>query len=447
MSRRMSPGDAVWIRGDTPQNQVLISAVLWFDEPLGPSALERILVERLLERHPVFSQRIISLPVPGLMPRWVDDEDFDLADHLHIVDLPPPGDHELLQQLCSEERSTPLDPTKPLWSVTLYRGYRGDGSALHVRIHHSFGDGLALMQLLLSLVDEFDPATVPVIDPLPAAAHARMLTQRTLRGVTGLARAPSHGVDLARELADVAGWSARLLRPVPAPPSLLQGLPSGHKRMVWSPDGLPVSALLDAAHEHGVKANDLLLTVMTGGLRRYLDERDAVVEDVLVMVPINLRPPGLALPRHLGNLIGLMPVLLPVGRDDPEERLVRIREQTAQLKSSRAPAVSRGLLIATTLLTPGIERAIHRLNQRFSTGVVTNVIGPDLRLHLAGARMVGAIGWGGATGNLNLSAGFISVGGRVFGGLVTDAAITPDPERVLSHVEAEWADLIGTAAG
>ena len=444
MGRWMSPADAVWIRGDTPQNQVLISAVLWFDGPLDVGQLERILEERLLARHPVFAQRIVSLPVPTLMPRWIDDDDFAIGDHLEIVDLPPPGDHELLQDLCSEERSTPLDTDKPLWSVTLYRGYRGEGSALHVRIHHSYGDGLALMQLLLSLVDEFDPETVPVIDPMPLGSHARALTRQALQEARGVVRHPRHGIELARQVADIAGWSARLLRPVPAPASPLQGRPEGRKRMAWSPDGLPVEALLATAHDYGVKANDLLLTIMTGGLRRYLDERESVVDDVLVMVPINLRPPGMALPRHLGNLIGLMPVLLPVGRDDPEERLARIREQTSHLKTSRAPAVSRGLLVATTLVTPTVERAIHRLNQRYSTGVVTNVIGPDMGLHLAGARMMGAIGWGGVTGNLNLGAGFISVGGRVFGGVVTDTAITPDPERMLTHLEAEWGELVGT---
>jgi diacylglycerol O-acyltransferase / wax synthase len=90
------------------------------------------------------------------MPRWEDDPDFSIDHHLKVTTLPEPGDHALLQQRCSEERSHPLDPDRPLWLATLYQGYRGDGAALHVRIHHSLGDGLALMQLLLMLVDELD---------------------------------------------------------------------------------------------------------------------------------------------------------------------------------------------------------------------------------------------------------------------------------------------------
>ena len=444
MSRMMAPADAVWIRGDSPANQVVISAILWFDSSPDPARLRAILEERLLERHPVFGQRVVPAHLPMKMPRWEDDPDFSIDHHLEVATLPEPGDHALLQQRCSEERSRPLDPERPLWLATLHQGYRGDGAALHVRIHHSLGDGLALMQLLLMLVDELDGTASPLTDPLPLPELTRQMARRTVSRAAHLARHPGDSVDLLREVADTLAWSGRLLRPTEAPRSILQGRPGGTKRMSWSPDGLPVEILKDTAHEHGVTVNDLLLAIMAGGLHRHLVEHDALVDEVLVVVPVNLRPPGQPLPRHLGNCIGLLPVLLPVGAEDPERRLALVHERTQRLKSSRAPMVSRALLVGTTLVTPGVERAIHRLNQRYSTGVVTNVIGPDLELHLAGARVRGAIGWGGVTGNLNLGAGFISLGGRVFPGLVTDEAITPDPDGVLAHIEDEWTEVLGT---
>jgi diacylglycerol O-acyltransferase / wax synthase len=444
MSRVMAPADAVWIRGDSPANQVVISAILWFDSSPDPVRLRAILEERLLERHPVFGQRVVPAHLPMTMPRWEDDPDFSIDHHLEVTTLPEPGDHAVLQQRCSEERSRPLDPERPLWLATLHQGYRGDGAALHVRIHHSLGDGLALMQLLLMLVDELDGTASPLTDPLPLHQVTRQMTRRALSRATHLARHPGDSTALLREVADTLAWSGRLLWPVEAPRSILQGRPQGTKRMAWSPDGLPVGVLKDTAHEHGVTVNDLLLAIMAGGLHRHLAAHDALVDEVLVVVPVNLRTPGEPLPRHLGNCIGLLPVLLPVGVEDAERRLALVHERTQRLKSSRAPVVSRALLVGTTLVTPGVERVIHRLNQRFSTGVVTNVIGPDLDLHLTGARLRGAIGWGGVTGNLNLGAGFISLGGRVFPGLVTDEAITPDPDRVLAHIEDEWTEVLGT---
>jgi diacylglycerol O-acyltransferase / wax synthase len=445
MSRLMAPADAVWIRGDSPANQVVISAILWFDSSPDPDRLRAILEERLLERHPVFGQRVVQARLPMAMPRWEDDPDFSIGHHLQVITLPEPGDHALLEQRCSEERSHPLDPDRPLWLATLYQGYRGDGAALHVRIHHSLGDGLALMQLLLMLVDELDGTQSPLTDPLPLNQVTRRMAQRVVRRAGHLARHPGDSTELLRNAADTLAWSGRLLWPLEAPRSILQGVPGGAKRMAWSPDGLPVEVLKDAAHEHGVTVNDLLLAIMAGGLHRYLAAHEALVDEVLVMVPVNLRTPGEPLPRHLGNCIGLLPVLLPVGADDHARRLALVHERTQRLKSSRAPAVSRALLVGTTLVTPGVERAIHRLNQRYSTGVVTNVIGPDLELHLAGARLRGAIGWGGMTAHLNLGGGFISLGGRVFPGLVTDEAITPDPDRMLAHIEAEWTEVLGTA--
>jgi diacylglycerol O-acyltransferase / wax synthase len=442
----MSLADAVWLRGDSVANKVVISAVLWFDAPLDVAALRRRIEERLLTRHPVFAQRVIASRVPGRMPTREPDPDFDLAHHLRIEPLPEPGDHATLERRCSEERSTPLDPDHSLWAATLHTGYRGVGCALHVRIHHSMGDGLALMQLLLTLADEFDPALVPLVDDEHHLAEdLRHLAGRSAATAIDLARHPTRATTLVGDAVDTLRWSTRLLLPTYAPSSLLHGRPEGRKRMVWTPDGLAVSDLLDASHARGVTANDLLLAILAGGIRRYLGERDAIVDEVLVMVPVNLRQLGEPLPRQVGNRIGLLPVLLPVGRADHEERVRLIRERTAALKGSRAPTLSRALLMGTTLLTPGVERAIHRANQRWGTGVVTNVIGPDLVLHVVGARLAGVIGWGGMTGPLNLGGSFISLGGRLYTGIVTDEAITPDPRRLLEHVHEEWRDVLPSA--
>jgi diacylglycerol O-acyltransferase / wax synthase len=442
MGRWMAPSDAVWIRGDTPANRVIISAVLWFDRALDVPRMREVIERDLLARHPVFSQRVVAAGLPGVMPRWEHDPDFAIERHLSVVELPPPGDHADLQARCTAERNTPLDPERPLWSVTVYQGYRG-GSALHVRIHHALGDGLALVRLLLSLVDELDLADVPIIDPIPLPDRARRLVRRTLTDTGGILRHPARARALLHDSAEAARWGVRLIAPVSAPQSILQGEPQGTKAMAWWPDGRPVAPLLDVAHAHGVTANDLLLSILAGGLRRHLLDHDALVDEVLVLAPVNLREPTLSLPRHLGNRLGLLPVLLPVAVEDPERRVALIHERMMRVKAAPAPAVSRAIIIGTTLATPGVERVVHRLNQRRSTGVVTNVIGPDLALHLTGARLLGAVGWGGVTGRLNLSGAFMSVGGQVIAGLVTDTAITPDPGRILDHVDDEWDLQVG----
>lgn len=449
MATRMSPADAVWYRGENPANPMMVSSVLWFDRLLDVPGLQKIVTERVLDRHPVFRQRLVPSVNPALMPRWVDDPHFDLERHVEVIDMPPPGDHETLERMCSEQRSQPLDRHRPLWMAHVFQGYRGTGSALHIRIHHSIGDGLALMRLLLGLADESDEGTV-VVDPptMHLGTELWHLAGQSVVEASHLARHPTGIVHRTRQGLELAGWTLRLLTPAMADRSILIGRPTGEKVMTWDPDGLPLDAVKAAGRSADATVNDVLLTVLTGALHRHLAEKDALVDDVLVMVPVNLRPADETLPRHLGNRIGLLPVMLPTGRPTATERLHAIQAIIRGLRGSPAPVVSRAILTSTALLTPPGERALHRFNQLRSTGVVTNVPGPRTPIHLAGARVEGVIGWGGMTAHLNLSAAFVSLAGRVFTGIVTDRGITPDPGRILEHLRDEWDELpdLGTQA-
>ena len=443
MGSRLSAADAVWYRGENARNPMMVSAVLWFDRPMDVDALRDLFVERVLDRHPVFRQRIVPSANPLLMPHWVEDRQFDLDHHLEVVDLPAPGDHAMLQRWCSTQRSQPLDRRRPPWSVHVFQGYQGTRSAMHVRIHHSVGDGLALMRLLLSLADESDEGTVPVVDP-PAMHLGTELWHLAGQGVaeaTTMALHPTRAVGRTQQVLDLTRWSAKLLMPAMADNSILIGRPNGHKEMAWDPDGLPLDQVKAAGRAVGATVNDVLLTVLTGALARYLHDHGTSAEQVLVMVPVNLRPADEPLPRDLGNRIGLLPVMLPTGLPTPVRRLAAIQAGIRELRDSPAPWLSRTLLAATSLLTPPGERAIHRVNQLRSSGVVTNVPGPRDPIHLAGAQVDGVIGWGGMTGHLNLSVAFVSLAGRVYPGIVTDRGITPDPERILRHLRAEWDDL------
>lgn len=445
MGRRMSPGDAVWFLGENRVNPMTISSIMWFDRPIDVELLRARFQERLLDRHPIMRERIVPSRVPGVMPRWVEDRSFDLGRHISEDVLPAPGDQATLQHWCSEERTIPLDRSRPLWHVSVLQGYRGGGSAIHTRIHHSIGDGLAMMSLLLTIADEFDPAVATLHDRSIAEVVTGAIGTGTDLVAKGahLARHPSEAVELARDGVEMAEWAGRLLAPQLVERTVLAGHPDGSKRMAWDPDGFPLAEIKHTARGNDATINDLLMTVMSGALHRYLHERDALVEDIAMMIPVNLRHPGKPLPRNLGNRIGLLPLRLPVGSADPRERLTILQQRMHELKHSPAPLVSRMLIVTTTMFTPVIERGIHRLNQLRSTGVLTNVPGPPLPLHIGGAELLGTIGWGGMTAHLNLSAAFVSVNGNVFSGLVTDAAITPDPELILDHLHEEYATVVG----
>jgi diacylglycerol O-acyltransferase / wax synthase len=444
MGRRMSPGDAVWYLGENAVNPMTISSIMWYDRPLDVDLLRERLHERVLEQHPVMKHRIVPSRIPGRMPRWVHDRHFDLDHHVSEDVLPPPGDQATLQEWCGDERTTPLDRRRPLWHVSVLQGYRGDGSAIHVRIHHSIGDGLAMMQLLLTLMDEYEPGAVHLSDRswTDLAGNVLATGNELLSRSAHLAFHPTEVVELARGGVELVTWAGRLLAPQRVERSVLQGQPDGTKLMAWDPEGFPLDEVKAVARANDATVNDLVMTVMSGALHRYLAEQDRLVDDIAMMIPVNLRRPGQPLPRDLGNRIGLLPIRLPVRHPDPAERLEVLKVRIQELKDSPAPVLSRLLIVATTMFTPVVERGIHRLNQLRSTGVLTNVPGPREPLHIGGSQLLGTVGWGGMTAHLNLSAAFVSLNGRIFSGLVTDAAITPDPEHILRHLQDEYAEVV-----
>jgi hypothetical protein len=95
-----------------------------------------------------FLQRPVDAPTGAF---WETTRDFDL-DH-HVVHVALPGAAES----ASCRRSSAASPRRrstrrPLWQFHVVENY-GGGSAVIIRIHHCYADGIALVQVLLSMTD------------------------------------------------------------------------------------------------------------------------------------------------------------------------------------------------------------------------------------------------------------------------------------------------------
>src|ERR1044072_4956656 len=75
---------------------------------------------RLLPR---LRQRLALPPLRLGTPFWVDDHDFDLANHLNRVSLPAPGGDAVCHGVVCEILPPPLHPSRPLWEVVLVGGF------------------------------------------------------------------------------------------------------------------------------------------------------------------------------------------------------------------------------------------------------------------------------------------------------------------------------------
>lgn len=449
MTARMSNADAAWLHMDRPTNLMVINAVLLFDDPVDWERVKLVTQERLVDRYPKFRQRVVESPLPLRPPSWEDDPDFELEHHMHRVALPAPGDDATLQALVSDLMTMPLDRNRPLWHQYLVDGY-GSGAAMIVRMHHCIADGIALARVMLSLTDD-SPRAQPTASarhrsrvivggvPLPRTQPlARLLEVGTSVARQGLqvATSPSHAARVAGAIARDGSTLVRLLLTPADGASAIKGEPGVSRRVAWSRP-LSLSEVKRIAHAHEATVNDVLLAAVSGALRHYLQERGGPVTEIQAMVPFNLRPLDRPIPRDLGNKFGLVMLPLPVGTSGSYRRLVEVHKRMTEIKTGRDGPVSYGILTALGMVPELIERRVVDIFSAKGTAVMTNVPGPTEPVYLAGTPVRSVLVWAPTSGRIGMSVSIFSYRGEVTVGLMVDAALVPEPAKILAEMERE----------
>ncbi len=291
----LSSVDVAWYQMEDPTNLMMITGVFIFDEPVDFERLKATLDVRLVQRFRRFRQRVIAKRSRFGRPYWEDAPNFDLSSHIHRVALPAPGDHAALQAMVSDLMSTSLDFSKPLWHFHLIEGYE-DRSALLVRLHHAIADGIALVQVMLSMTDTGPDAPMmkpqpprkpkgwsplaPVVRPVRSAAR---LTQKTvgttIKTSVSVVRDPEQIVELARVGTDVALTTGRVLLMAPDPRTVYKGKLMVPKQAAWS-DPIALDEVKLIGRAVGGTVNDVLVSAVAGAMRRYLQSRAEPVADL-----------------------------------------------------------------------------------------------------------------------------------------------------------------------
>jgi WS/DGAT/MGAT family acyltransferase len=437
----MSPADAAWLHMDSPENLLVITGLLWTAEPLERSAVHALLADRLVGRFPKFRQHPVAPRTPWDRPHWADDPAFDLDRHLVEHALPAPGGQEELEAFVGTLMAEPFEPGHPPWRLYLVQGY-GRGSALIYRLHHAIADGMALSRVMLSLAED---------GPAPAEAGFAPTPHRSTLGA--LAHVGFETLTHPSRLAAMAGTvtrdAGRLLHIAGLPvktDSAVAGQPGTAKLATWSAP-IPLEDVRGVAKATGTTVNDVLLSVLAGGLSRYLEGRATPLPTARVLVPVDLRAPDQPLPADLGNHFGFYFVDLPTGHLAPQDRLARLHEHVAGLKDSPEAFVS-WLVLAGLGLAP-------QLVEDFGVGffgskvvaVVTNVPGPRTPIRMAGTRVDGVVVWVPRGGDIDLGVAIFSYAGTVTVGFAADAAVIPDPSALVSGFEAELDALRAAVLG
>jgi len=461
MARRekISAVDTAWLRMDRPSNLMMICAVLSFAERVSSSALRRVIAERFL-RFRRFRQRPVQTATAAV---WDTPADFNLDHHVIDVALPGAAGKRELQALVSRLARTPLNPAWPLWQFHLVERY-GGGSAIIARIHHCYADGIALVQVLLSMTD-LGPHGPPVAEPPPSKARERgtsdessnelgrpiadAMTAALKVGATllergaGLWQHPAKAVALAEQGGALGAEIAKLALMGQDSPTRFKGKPGTAKRVAWA-DPLPLEEVKVVGRALGASVNDVLLSCVAGALRDYLVRKGDRTDDVMIraLVPVNLRPPERA--YKLGNQFGLVFLELPIGIENPVERLYAVRANMRALKGSFQPVLALGLLAAMGAAPKLLQDQLLAALARNATAVMTNVPGPQEPLYFAGAKIGQFMFWVPQSGDIGMGVSILSYNGAVQFGLITDRGLCPDPEHVISRFGPEFEKLVLT---
>jgi WS/DGAT/MGAT family acyltransferase len=202
----------------------------------------------------------------------------------------------------------------------------------------------------------------------------------------GAATHPSETLHQTREALEGLGevvWAG--LNPAPETPLNVEIGP--HRRLVTVRAELAdLKAVKDA---HGGTVNDVVLAVVTGALRKWLQRRGVRTEglELRALVPVSIRA------RHehhtLGNRLAAMRAPVPVYVEDPLARLRVVRQSMDGLKESKQAVGAEVLAGMQALAPPTILAQASRLN--FSTRLfnllVTNVPGPQFPLYVLGREL------------------------------------------------------------
>jgi len=460
----MSSIDTAWLRMDRPTNLMVITGLMLFEGHVDFARLQQVLEKRFLQ-HNRFRQRVVKV---GSNAYWENDDDFDIANHLHLVALPGKAGRAELEVMVNDLISTPLDFGKPLWQFYLVENYHGpDGpsSVLVSRIHHCIADGIALIQVLLGMTDkeaDGDHAAAPKKSRLAMAedddaddlflrlykpvakAYSGMLKSyfKVLGTSYGLMTNPAKLAELTQTGLGVTQGVAKLVAMPADPKTKFKGKLGTAKRIAWS-DSLPLDEVKHVGKVLGCSINDVLLACVAGALRGYLLQRgQSIAPDMQIRasVPVNLRPESKA--GKLGNHFGLVFLSLPIGIANPIERVYEVSRRMEELKKSYDAFIVLGLLSVVGMLPDALEQPAVDYFSTKSSAVMTNVPGPREQIYLAGKKVDNLQFWVPQSGEIGLGVSILSYNGGVNFGIMTDKKLAPDPGAIIARFQSEFEKVV-----
>ena len=460
--QRLSGLDASFLYLETSDQPMHVCSIMELDTSTMPGGYTfdrlRDALSLRIRAMPQFREKLANSPLNLDHPVWVDDNNFDIDRHLHRIGLPPPGGRAELSEICGHIASLPLDRRRPLWEMWVIEGVAGtdchrDGRiGVMVKVHHAGVDGVTGANLMSQLCTT--EADAPAPDPVDGVGGASGW-EIAAGGLVRFASRPLHLANVVPgTVSSVVGTLLRaregqtMARPFAAPRTVFNARISGRRNVALAK--LDLEDIKTVKNHFGVKVNDVVMALVSGVLRQYLAERNALPDTSLVAtVPVSVHGKS---DRPGRNQVSGMFSSLQTHIADPVERLKAIAEANSVAKQHSsaigatllqdwtqfaAPAVF-GIAMRVYARTRLTEMPVHNL-------VVSNVPGPQIPLYMLGSAVKAMYPLGPIFHSSGLNITVMSLCGNLDVGLISCPELLPDLWEMADEFAVGMEELLAAA--
>jgi len=451
--QQLTEMDCNFLQQESVRTPMHISPIIVYDQSARPDGRVRFkeiltVFERNLHKSRIFRRKLAGGALGLDTPYWVEDRDFDLEFHVRHIALPKPGDWRQFCILLARLQARGLDMKRPLWEAYVIEGLNKvkglpeNSFAIMLKVHHAAIDGISgaeIVTAIHSLTEEVLPPEVEddwvgESDPSSLYVWSRAYlhnVQRPLKFVRTLGNLVP-----AIIRADRASTDPEADR---RPPLTAKTRFNSHVSSYRVTDSLimdleEVKTIRKALGN--VTINDVVVAIVGGGLRKYLQSKNELPADSLIAgAPVNVRSERNSDSR--GNQVSLMTISMATDIADPVERLQAVHLSSEHAKAFSSALGSSVMMDLSETLIPQVLglgfRAVTMAAARSARPmpchvVISNIPGPQFPIYLAGARVSLVMGLGPLLDMMGLFHAVLSGAGRITITFISCREMMPDPE-------------------
>jgi len=426
---------------------------------------------------PSYRRKLAQVPFGLAHPKWVDDPDFDLRNHVILHEVPEGTSLDDAIDIAVDLNEPLMDRTIPLWKMIVVKGVPGKTLILQMT-HHAMIDGASGIELTTILYDLDPDADEPPTNGEPwQPAHppspVDLMTEAIQENLSNLANAnPVRFFENIPAQQKAISKASEIMTRFMTKPAITApfnaGLVGPKRRVKWIKK--PFSEIREIRRHLGGTINDVVLTVVSEAIARYLVKHNERVENqyMRIMCPVNVRTEDQQ--GGLGNQVSAIFPMLPAWPMDCLHRLKVVVNETERIKlEGEAQALT--IMQESVPEIPPIGMAVSQLvgTQLDPTALAariplpimpnigirppnpgvnftcTNVPGIQVPQYMCGFEVTDTIGLLVLTGTTGFSTTILSYNKQLFFSFICEPRLLPDLETISDAANSVFEELLEAA--